>query len=153
MKKILLLLVFTIFAAEVNAQQPNKDQIDLLKTSFITKELNLTSSEAEAFWPVYNLYNKEIHELRGSLEFGRPKRGREESKPEDVSEEEARKLIKNSIEIEKKIVENKVKMIEELLKVLPAKKIIKLHRAERDFNRRILQEYRKRKGGPGGSGR
>ena len=36
--------------------RPNKANIEMFKTKFITDQLALTSQEAEAFWPVYNEY-------------------------------------------------------------------------------------------------
>jgi len=62
-----------------------------------------------------------------------------------ISEEDAKKIIDNIVNSEKLITENKVKLIQELSKIISAKKIIKLKKAEHEFNRRILQEYGKRK--------
>ena len=36
--------------------RPNRANIDMFKTKFITDQLALTPQEAEAFWPVYNEY-------------------------------------------------------------------------------------------------
>lgn len=72
MKKYLLIpfLLFTmqIFAQEVEPQdaQPqgaNAQIIETLRTAYITKELNLTSEEAQKFWPVYNEYAGEIKKV------------------------------------------------------------------------------------------
>ena len=38
--------------------RPNRANIDMFKTKFITDQLALTQQEAEAFWPVYNEYKK-----------------------------------------------------------------------------------------------
>ncbi|MEI6184745.1 MAG: hypothetical protein WCP65_04395, partial [Bacteroidota bacterium] len=35
-----------------------------LKIAYITKELNLTTAEAEKFWPVYNAYQAEIKKVK-----------------------------------------------------------------------------------------
>lgn len=43
--------------------QPPKERIKALKVAYITKELNLTSAEAEKFWPVYNDYFAEIEKV------------------------------------------------------------------------------------------
>lgn len=72
MKKYLLipLLLFTvqIFAQDIEQQeaQPqgaNAQLIETLRTAYITKELNLTSEEAQKFWPVYNEYTGEIKKI------------------------------------------------------------------------------------------
>ena len=64
---------------------------------------------------------------------------------ENLSESEAQQLIDKSILLEKEITANKIKLIEELSKIFSAKKIIMLKKAERDFNREILQEYGRRR--------
>lgn len=64
----LLLLTVQIFAQEIESQesQPqgaNAQLIETLRTAYITKELNLTSDEAQKFWPVYNEYAGEIKKI------------------------------------------------------------------------------------------
>jgi hypothetical protein len=49
--------------------QPGKGQgqiAEAIKVAFITKELNLTTEEAQKFWPVYNNYFTEIRQARQS---------------------------------------------------------------------------------------
>jgi len=40
--------------------RPNRANIELFKTKFITDQLALTPQEAEAFWPVYNEYKNSM---------------------------------------------------------------------------------------------
>lgn len=84
MKKQLLLLVFISFSLVTIAQQPPRrpfmerrmqergfqenrkevrEKMELFKIQYITKELNLTPSEAEQFWPVYEIQNKAVQEI------------------------------------------------------------------------------------------
>lgn len=65
MKKIFFLLsflIFTRFAASAQEEtEPQQDErIKTLEIAYITKELNLTSEEAEKFWPVFNRYRSEV---------------------------------------------------------------------------------------------
>lgn len=69
MKKILFILLLAISnIALVNAQDNNNnddqraDKIEALKVAFITQKLNITSEEAQRFWPVYNRYETEMHQ-------------------------------------------------------------------------------------------
>jgi hypothetical protein len=39
------------------------EQIETIKVAFITNKLDLTSEEAQKFWPVHNNYQKELMEL------------------------------------------------------------------------------------------
>ena len=68
MKKYLL-LIFTLSSfLMVNAQKRggggDGDKIQALKIAFITQKLDLTTAEAQKFWPVYNLYDAEVKNLK-----------------------------------------------------------------------------------------
>ena len=57
MKRILILLSIIIFPfTGAGAQNPNLERLNNYKIGFFTKKLDLSSSEAEKFWPVYNEY-------------------------------------------------------------------------------------------------
>ena len=71
MKKILLILICgslglcTTFAQpEQRHKGPEGSLAESLKIAYITKQLNLTTSEAEKFWPVYNTYIAEIKKAK-----------------------------------------------------------------------------------------
>ncbi len=62
MKKIILLLSFIVgLSYFANAQPP---KVQAIFVAYATKELNLTSEEAEKFWPVYNQYFEELKKVR-----------------------------------------------------------------------------------------
>ena len=58
MKKvvIVILIILMLPVIRVAAQNPNLEKLNNYKIGFFTKRLNLTSEEAEKFWPVYNEY-------------------------------------------------------------------------------------------------
>lgn len=69
MKRIVYLLVcllsltVTVIAQGDRTQAPGQ-RLQALKVAYVTKELNLTSEEAEKFWPVYHAYNGELRKIR-----------------------------------------------------------------------------------------
>ena len=147
MKKLLLLL-FTLLlttTSVVAQQQMNRQKMKALKTSYITNALDLTPKEAEKFWPVFNLYTHKIQNLRMSLEGGFHRSIQLAGGIENISEKQAQKLIDDVIVAEQQVTDYKIKLIQELSKIISAKKIVGLKKAEREFNRRILQEYGKRR--------
>lgn len=148
MKKSLLFLTFLFFVfATTNAQQMmNRENIKLLKTSYITDALSLTPAEAEKFWPVYNSYTDKIQTLKFKLVNEIFRQINSQGGIDSLSEKQAQEFIEKSIQLEESITVNQTKMLRELTKILPATKVIKLQKAEKDFNHRILQEYGKRKG-------
>ena len=64
MKKTIIIFVIMIFPVNwLSAQNPNLEKLNSYKIGFFTKKLNLTSAEAEKFWPVYNEYQKQKNTL------------------------------------------------------------------------------------------
>jgi hypothetical protein len=146
MKKSLFLILFLILTTtSINAQQNNREKINLLKTSYLTDALNLTPQEAQKFWPVYNMYNDKIKASKKALESIMRKNMESSEGNDIITEEQALTSINEILALEETIYNNQTEMTKALLKVLPAKKVIKLQKAERDFNKRILQEYGRRK--------
>lgn len=146
MKKTLLYtLLFLLISVTAFSQKKNHEKIKLLKTSFITDALDFTPSEAEKFWPIYNLYNEKIQKTKYNLETSLYRNLNNNGSIEDISDEKAIELLDLTMELEEQLSNNKIEMTKELIKVIPPKKVIKLHKAEKDFNRRILQEYGRRK--------
>jgi hypothetical protein len=72
-KNLLLLLVmfgsFNFVSAQGNPNQQG-EKVQALKIAFITQKLQLTSVEAEKFWPVYNQYENEVRSLRSNNQNG-----------------------------------------------------------------------------------
>lgn len=142
---IIAILVFA-FYTKANAQQGGKERMKAFKTAYITDELDLTVKEAEKFWPVYNKYDRKLFSLK--VEKGRKERHRikELGGPENVSDEEATKIVFSMLDAEKEASVTREKMYKDLSKILPPTKLLALYQAEMNFNKRLLSEYRKRKG-------
>lgn len=68
MKKVLLIVLLLWTGVAAKAQQDpdnNKDeQIKAIEIGYFTKELNLTTDEAQKFWPVFNQYREELTKAR-----------------------------------------------------------------------------------------
>jgi len=51
---LLIMMPMAVFAQD--RQQDRKDKIETMHIAYLSEKLNLTSGEAEKFWPVYNEY-------------------------------------------------------------------------------------------------
>lgn len=120
MKKFVLLLslLFSSFTG-LHAQDDNNqrgEKIEALKIAFITQKLDLTTDEAQKFWPVYNQYEQEIRNIKGA---------------EVIDNEEQllniRKRYKPSFE-----------------KILGPQKLNSLFNAERDFRTVLIRRLKNR---------
>ena len=145
MKRLLFILSLILFFANttIYSQENRQGKLEAFKIAFITQELDLTSKEAQQFWPVYNEHQKEMKTLRvqsNKLRSNIRKNGGFES----ISNDKAENYLDQFIEIETQIQSEKISLFTKLKPILPAKKILKLYRAEQDFNRKILERLKNR---------
>ena len=119
----------------------NQEQIKTLKIAFFTERLNLTPEEATVFWPIYNAHEKAKEALRDQER--REIRDRF-SNLDEISEPEAQKALERYLEIEEQEEELDKEFYQRMAREFSAVRTLKLFQAERDFRRRLLQEYRKR---------
>ncbi len=146
MNKVLIIVILALMLTTgLRAQERGKDRIKAYKTAYITEQLDLSSKEAEVFWPVYNKYDKKIFELRVNKMRKERSRLKELGGPDALSDEEASKTLQTMLNSEKEVIKTKEEMYKALSKVLNPSKLFKLYHAEMNFNKRLLTEYRKGK--------
>ncbi|PWA09400.1 sensor of ECF-type sigma factor [Flavobacterium laiguense] len=138
---ILFLFMSFTFYAQGERMKEKKEQIKAMKVAFLTTELNLTSNEAEKFWPIYNTFDDKQFELRHKKLKG-SYRKMDNDELDKLSEKEAKVLLNQIESNEEELFQLRKKFISNLKDVLPAIKIIKLKKAEENFSRKLLQQYR-----------
>ena len=99
---------------------PRAEKIQALKIAFITQKLQLTSAEAEKFWPVYNDYENEIKTLRLNNKNG------------DV------------LENEEKLLNIRKKYKPSFEKILGPQKLNQLYNAEKEFRNVLIKQLKNR---------
>ena len=138
---ILLLLVSISFYAQGKKMLEKKEQIYALKVAFITNELSLTSSEAEKFWPIYNSFEDRQFDLKRQKFISYIKKMDDETLNK-MSDKEALTVLTQMEASEDELFQLRKKLIINLKSVLSPVKIIKLKKAEEEFNKKLLQQYR-----------
>ena len=123
--------------------QPNRDQIRYLKVAFITERLDLTPKEAQEFWPIYNAYDDQMVKIK--FEELRNLRRNIKQNVETLSDSEAKTLLDSLVIAENKLHDEEVNLIKNLKKVISPQKILMLKVAEEDFNRKLFEQFRKRR--------
>lgn len=141
---LLVLISYGIFAQGGGLLKEKKEQIKTLKVAFITEQLQLTSDEAEKFWPIYNTFDDKQFELRKE-KMGAFRKRMEDGAIEKMSEKEASALLAQMESTEAELYQLKKKLVCDLKPVIGPLKIIKLKKAEEDFNKKLLQQYRKKR--------
>lgn len=68
MKEKFLLISFLLLLNFFCMAQPNRNssKTEAIRIAYITRQLNLTSPEAQKFWPVYNTYLEELRQVKKS---------------------------------------------------------------------------------------
>jgi Spy/CpxP family protein refolding chaperone len=118
-----------------------QERIKAQKVAFITDRLELTSDEAQKFWPIYNAFedktnalrNTDLRELRSAM------------KKENLSEREAQAVLDKFMAYEDKMYQSKKQLIIDLGKAIPPQKIIALKSAEDAFNRMLMERLKQRR--------
>jgi hypothetical protein len=138
---ILLLLFSFNFYAQGERMKEKKEQIKALKVAFLTTELDLTTSEAEKFWPLYNTFDDKQFELRHQKMKTLMIRMNDDGL-DKMTEKEASAFLAQMESNEEELFLLRKKFTANLKSIIPAIKIIKLRKSEEDFNRKLLQQYR-----------
>ncbi|MGB5459926.1 MAG: hypothetical protein WBM91_17155 [Eudoraea sp.] len=145
--KIWVFIVLFLTVAIVSGQgRPGMDKIKSLKVAFITERVGLTSKEATMFWPVYNEHEEALSQIR------RKERVEIRSKMadfENLSENEASKLLDQFIELEREKQELNIVFLSNIRDVISPKKTFLLIKAEEDFRKRLLRQIQQRRQGGG----
>ena len=144
MKKIFI-LTYLFFSCSliVNAQhEKGKEKIRAIKIAYLTEKLNLTSTEAEKFWPVYNEYHKKRRALFKFEKHEIKKRIKEGYNTDSITNEEAEKILVTIIKNREEHHKDRTNYQEKLQSILPAKKILILEITEREFNKKLMRKLK-----------
>lgn len=137
-KHIFITFLLLISFALSNKAMAQRDKIEELRASFISKKLEMTSAESEKFWPVYNEYQDKLRAIKRNLRLSY------KNLPPNYTEKEAEEII---------ATENKSKMAEaELTKtyndklktILGVKKLVKLQICEEEFKKEVLNALKEK---------
>ncbi|APY09351.1 hypothetical protein BWZ20_14015 [Winogradskyella sp. J14-2] len=138
---LILLVSLTGFAQRGGEIQ---EKIKAQKIAFITEKLELTSKEAQQFWPIYNAFEAKVEKIKS--EDLRPLK--REMRQSNVSDKRAGEILDKLLEAETEMHNAKLELVEDLKTVISAKKIIMLKVAEDQFNQKLLdrlKEFRERR--------
>lgn len=137
----ILLFLLTIHFYSQTRFDVKKEQLKALKIGFITNELSLTADEAARFWPIYNAFDDKQFSIRqNKMKSFKAKMNNDVL--EKMSDKEALALLTQIENDENELYFNRKKFISSLKGILSPIKIIKLKKAEENFNRKLLQQYR-----------
>jgi len=138
---LIFLFLFSIHSFSQARDKEKREKIRALKVGFITTELSLTLDEAAFFWPLYNAFDNKQNEIRSKKTKSLIDKMDNEAFAK-MNEKEAFALLAQSESYDEDLFQNRRKFISSLKGVLSPIKIIKLKKAEDNFNKKLLQQYR-----------
>lgn len=135
------LILFTLLSY---GQRGNREKIKSLKVAFITERLELTSKEAQQFWPIYNKFEDKRELLRQKERIEIRDKMQEVS---TLSETESTNLLDKLISFKEEGEKLDASYVKEIKTVLSAKQALLLLSSEEEFKRELLKRYRQNRGG------
>jgi len=153
---VLASVLFLFFASGSLIAQ-SKEQIEKFKEerkAYFTEQLELSDSEAKAFWPLYDDFQnrkmKLVEDERNTWSYAH-------KNAENLSDMEILETLNKGYSLKEKQLELEREYYQEkFLDALPAKKVLKLGKVEWDFRRHLLRKLREEgrsNRGQGGSGK
>lgn len=139
MKRIVIFLMIMLIVPVIKstAQITNLEKLNNYKIGFFTKKLNLTSEEAEKFWPVYNGYQSQknliqLEKLKLNRNFNQNESSMSDSQLEEMGDKFVDCFVREStlaVAFHKKLKE-----------VLSPAKVIMYYQAENQYKLQLLNE-------------
>ena len=137
------LILFLMGPRTVSSQNYEKIQeLQAQKIGFFTKKLQLTTKEAQEFWPVYNDYqarkNKIIQDRRSTTRYYLQNLN-------NLSEKEIEEMTGKFIRLMKEESDLLLTYHEKFKEVLPIKKVMQIYIAEEQYKIFLLRQLRNRR--------
>lgn len=146
MKKILTLLLISIYSISFAQENPKLERIKTLRIAFFSDKLDLTTNEAQKFWPIYNEFESKQTDIRKQKRVLNQKL--KSRKAEQISDIEVNQILDDSEKLESDIQTNRKRFSKDLQGVIPMRKILLLRQLEDDFKRLMLDQIGKRRQNP-----
>ncbi len=123
----------TSLAFSQTEEEKKGSKVTEYKIDYLTKKIVLTPDQAKQFWPVYTDYDKERREIRLSA------RDIKRSENEKLSEDQLKENLKKMADLKQKEAGVEKKYLDKFLKVVGPQQVSEMQKAEREFNREMIQ--------------
>jgi hypothetical protein len=130
-----LMFAITLQLSSQDRREKVRERIESNKVAYLSEKLNLTTEEAQVFWPLYNEYNTELKKER---------RNKQENNLESITDDEASKMIDKHIEIQQSELDIKKRYLEKIKSTIGAKKTLMLWRYDRQFKEDMIRKLKRR---------
>jgi hypothetical protein len=144
LKRVLAIVIVLLLLPCIKAASQNKkmENLNSYKIGFFTKKLNLTSPEAEKFWPVYNEYQSQrtriqLEKVSIIRNFNQNESTLSDKEISDMGDKLVQTITKESALA--------VTFHNKLKETLPPAKVIRFYQAENQYKAQLLNELQNAK--------
>ena len=137
-----MLLPLCSFGHQPEGKRSHKEQWIAQKIAYLTEVMDLTTEEAQVFWPIYNQAQKEKREAYKAVKeaYANLDKGIQEGK----GKKEIKDLIRQYMETLEATQSIDSKYVTQYERVLPVEKVAKLFIGEETFRRQQIQRLGKK---------
>ncbi|TFV97573.1 hypothetical protein E4S40_02675 [Algoriphagus kandeliae] len=141
MKKTSLVILFFFLIISIGFAQRrgsiDSERLEAARVAFITTRLDLSTEQAEKFWPIFNEYNKKREANLKEIADLTPR-----NREEEITDQQAKELISKRFSIQKQMIDEEEKFVDKVSQVISYQQILKLNGLNRDFARMLYQRQR-----------
>lgn len=108
-----------------------KEKIESRRIAFLSDKLELTPSEAQSFWPIYNAFKEELSAC---------KLDKKRLASDDISDDQSDEILEDYISKEQNAVNIKKAYIPQMKSILGSKRTLKVFVLDRKFKESMMKE-------------
>ena len=130
MKQLFITICLIVFCCASGFAQNNSERfqkIEIAKVAYITKRLNLSTAEAQKFFPIYNQYRAEMRKI-----------------VEEKRATDNKRRSRNELEFDSEILSCKKRYREKFKSAVSAAKASQFFEVEREFREQLFKELESR---------
>lgn len=138
---ISILLTFPLLAQKKGEKREFEEKIEATKVAYFTEKLELTTEEAQVFWPIYNKWWKDKMEAHHKV-YATMQAIVDLDNKGGYTDPQMKKLINEhakSLSLESQVFEI---YLQEFYKVLPTSKVAKIFAAESGFREILMNMWK-----------
>ena len=147
MKKNICITLTLLFSTVIFSQtkEEGKEKIRAYKVAYLTEKLDLTTEEAEKFWPLYTTHNKKRRELfrteKKEIKAELEKKGGVKR----LSDKEAENILIKINKAQDLKHKYRLKFLSDLKTFLSTKKILQFELSEYEFNKKMMKRLKEKR--------
>jgi hypothetical protein len=141
---ILLFVTASLAQKHKGNRKEHKEKIQAMKVSYITEKLDLTPTEAQQFWPIYNEFDDKMESIHRAIR----KTHKKDDSIDNMTDAEVEEMVNTINKLRQEDLNIFKEYHSKFKAIIPIKKVAKLYKAEHDFKRELLKKLKIKKGGP-----